>query len=158
MVVDGDAGVDARVLRHQVADLQQDVACVPGGRGRGGAEGQNQNHPAATHSNTHKHRPDVDGEAAAAAHWVLVGTLQGDTGFGSSTHFAAEHHRLAERAHHVRQRGEELWGHCVSAATQRQNKKTISVGSTDGQSMKSSDDSHFCHLLMVFNIRLEGRG
>lgn len=30
MVVDGDAGVDARVLRHQVTDLQQDVAGVSG--------------------------------------------------------------------------------------------------------------------------------
>lgn len=33
MIVNGDAGVDARVLRHQITDLQQDVAGVPVGGG-----------------------------------------------------------------------------------------------------------------------------
>lgn len=36
MIVNGDAGVDARVLRHQITDLQQDVAGVPAGGGGGG--------------------------------------------------------------------------------------------------------------------------
>lgn len=45
--------------------------------------------------------PDVDGEAAVAGHWVLVGALQGDGGFGSPTDFTAENHRLPERTHHV---------------------------------------------------------
>lgn len=31
MIVNGDTGVDARVLRHQITDLQQDVAGVPAG-------------------------------------------------------------------------------------------------------------------------------
>lgn len=122
MVVDGDAGVDARVLRHEVADLQQDVASVPS---RAEGEDQNQNRPAEDHTAatpSKTHTPDVDGEAAAAAHWVLVGTLQGDAGFGSSAHLAAEHHCLAEGAHHVRQRGEELWGHCVGATPQKDDR------------------------------------
>lgn len=35
MIINSDAGVDARVLRHQIADLQQDVAGVPAGGGGG---------------------------------------------------------------------------------------------------------------------------
>lgn len=30
VVINGNAGVDARVLRHQITDLQQDVTCIPG--------------------------------------------------------------------------------------------------------------------------------
>lgn len=30
MIVNGNAGVDPRVLRHQITDLQQDVTCIPG--------------------------------------------------------------------------------------------------------------------------------
>ncbi len=30
MVVNGNAGVDPCILRHQITDLQQDVTCVPG--------------------------------------------------------------------------------------------------------------------------------
>lgn len=63
------------------------------------------------------HTPDVDGEAAVAAHGVLVGTLQGDGGFGSSAHFTAEHHGLAKRTHHVRQGVEELRSHCMHGNT-----------------------------------------
>lgn len=40
MIVNGDAGVDARVLRHQITDLQQDVAGVPAGGGGGGGTGR----------------------------------------------------------------------------------------------------------------------
>lgn len=57
--------------------------------------------------------PDVDGEAAVAGHRVLVGALQGDGGFGSSTDFTAEDHRLPKRTHHVWQGVEELWSHCT---------------------------------------------
>lgn len=127
MIVNGDAGVDSRVLRHQITDLQQDVAGVPAGRGRwrrktmmeGDQEGilgrnfllrslaaQRQN------SQFQAHAPDVDGEATVAAHGVLVGTLQGDGGFGSSAHFTAEHHGLAKCTRHVRQGVEELRSHC----------------------------------------------
>lgn len=73
MVVDGHTGVDPRVLRHQVTDLQQDVPCVP----------------------------DVNGEAAVTGDWVLVRTLEGDGGFGSSTNFTAEDHGLSERTDHI---------------------------------------------------------
>lgn len=45
--------------------------------------------------------PDVYGEAVVAGHRVLVGALQGDGGFGSSTDFTAEDHGLPERTHHV---------------------------------------------------------
>lgn len=30
MIVNGNAGVDPCVLRHQITDLQQDVTCIPG--------------------------------------------------------------------------------------------------------------------------------
>lgn len=45
--------------------------------------------------------PDIYGEAAVAGHWVLVGAFQGDRGFGSTTHFTAEDHRLPKCTHHV---------------------------------------------------------
>lgn len=45
--------------------------------------------------------PDVYGEATVAGHWILVWAFQGDRGFGSSTHFAAEDDGLSERTHHV---------------------------------------------------------
>lgn len=35
MIVNGNTGVDACVLRHQITDLQQDVAGVPAGGGGG---------------------------------------------------------------------------------------------------------------------------
>lgn len=66
-----------------------------------------------THTRTHSVLPDVDGEAAVAGHRVLVGALQGDGGFWSSTDFTAEDHRLPKRTHHVRQGVEELWSHCT---------------------------------------------
>lgn len=30
MVINGNAGVDPGILRHQITDLQQDVTCIPG--------------------------------------------------------------------------------------------------------------------------------
>ena len=57
--------------------------------------------------------PDVYSEAAVAGHRVLVGALQGDAGFGSSTHFAAEDYSFPERTHNVWQRDEELRSHCT---------------------------------------------
>lgn len=55
--------------------------------------------------------PDVNGETAVAGHRVLVGALQGDGGFGSSTRFAAEDHRLPEGTHDVGERHQELRSH-----------------------------------------------
>lgn len=40
VIVNGDAGVDPGILRHQITDLQQDVACVPGGQEEGKREGR----------------------------------------------------------------------------------------------------------------------
>lgn len=60
--------------------------------------------------------PDVDGEAAAAGYRVLIRAFQSDGGFGSSTDFTAENHRLPKRAHHIWQRVEEFWSHCAQEA------------------------------------------
>lgn len=49
----------------------------------------------------HSVLPDVYGEAAVAGHWVLVGALQGDGGFRSSTDFTTEDYSLPEGTHHV---------------------------------------------------------
>lgn len=38
MIVNSNAGVDPCVLRQQIADLQQDVTCIPG-EGEGGRNG-----------------------------------------------------------------------------------------------------------------------
>lgn len=50
MVVDGNTGVDARVLRHQIADLQQDVTGIPEEEGDGkGETGQERDKGASEH-------------------------------------------------------------------------------------------------------------
>lgn len=71
---------------------------------------------AQTHTHMHLVLPDVYGEAAVAGHWVLVGALQGDGGFGSSTDFTAEDYSLPECTHHIRQRYKKLWSHCTQEA------------------------------------------
>jgi len=106
VVVNGNAGVDARILRHQVTDLQQDVTSVPGEErgeeGRRGGDGGEERDPGREGGmSLRRLLPDVDGEAAVAGHRVLVGALQGHRGFGSSTDFAAEDDSLSERTNHV---------------------------------------------------------
>lgn len=97
MVVNSDAGVDASVLRHHVTDLQQDVPRVSAEQ-KGERSSDRKREQTKTHGCS---LPDVYGEPAAAGYRVLIGAFQSDGGFGSSTDFTAQNHRLPKRTHHI---------------------------------------------------------